>query len=152
MQLHFFWWTTCLIFSYFDHNNWQWKVVLSPGPTQFSVASSMEKRERTWYLFSHEWRQDKKMVEDFNCVWAHWAHNKKKEPRYQVTYHMYLASGRWLSYTPCSQLKTHNVLQFRHFLILSCSREKNIPGFPWISAITKKLGGPGNEAKWKVCG
>ena len=29
-------------------------VALFPGPTQLSVAISMEKRERTWYLFSHE--------------------------------------------------------------------------------------------------
>jgi len=25
---------------------------------------------------------------------------QRKEPRYQVTYHMYIASGRQLSYTP----------------------------------------------------
>ena len=25
-----------------------------PGPAQLSVAISMEKRERAWYLFSHE--------------------------------------------------------------------------------------------------
>ena len=31
-----------------------------PGPAQFSVAISTEKRERAWYLFSREWRQDRK--------------------------------------------------------------------------------------------
>ena len=31
-----------------------------PGPAQLSIAISTEKRERAWYLFSREWRQDRK--------------------------------------------------------------------------------------------
>ena len=34
-------------------------------------------------------------------MWAHWAHaEQQKEPSYKVTHHMYLASGRRLSYIP----------------------------------------------------
>ena len=38
-----------------------------------------------------------RMVEGFNCAWAHWAQNSKK---YQVTYLTYLAIGGRLSYIP----------------------------------------------------
>ena len=31
-----------------------------PGPAQLFVAISAEKRERAWYFFSREWRQDRK--------------------------------------------------------------------------------------------
>ena len=31
-----------------------------PGPAKLSVASRTVKRERAWYLFSREWRQDRK--------------------------------------------------------------------------------------------
>ena len=35
-------------------------VASFPGPTQPSVACSMEKLKRAWYLFSHEQHQDRK--------------------------------------------------------------------------------------------
>ena len=35
------------------------------------------------------------MVERFNCAWAHLGLEQKTEPRYQVTYHTYLASRRY---------------------------------------------------------
>ena len=37
-----------------------WWIASYPGPAQLSVASSTEKRERAWYLFSREWRRDRK--------------------------------------------------------------------------------------------
>ena len=67
---------------------------------------------------------------------------QEKEPRYQVNYHMYQSGGR-LSYTPSIEcvvgLTIHEtqLVRFRnvhHFLIASCSREKDIPGshrFPY---------------------
>ena len=35
-------------------------LALFPGPTQLSVTFSTEKWERTWYLSSREWHQDRK--------------------------------------------------------------------------------------------
>ena len=72
-----------------------------PGPAQLSVTSCTVKWERAWYLFSHEWRQYRKggrkgLIVRGRALGA----EQRKEPRYQVAYHTYLASGRWLSYTP----------------------------------------------------
>ena len=36
------------------------RVASFPGPAQLSVACSTVKQERAWYLFSREWRQDRK--------------------------------------------------------------------------------------------
>ena len=58
-----------------------------PGPTQLSIACGTEKRERSWYFFSHEWRRDRKDSRMGLIVCL-------------INYHMYLASGKRMSYTP----------------------------------------------------
>ena len=83
---------------------------------------------------------------------------QQKEPRYQVTYHTYLASGRRLSYTACSQFKIREMqpvssAKFHHFPITSCSREKRyqpLHGFSVLQAM-ESWAGPGNEAtvEWR---
>ena len=42
--------------------NSRYKLASFPGPTQLSIAISTEKWEWAWYLFSHEWHQDRKDV------------------------------------------------------------------------------------------
>ena len=71
------------------------------GPAQLSVASSMVKQDRTWYLSHVSDIRIERMVERFNCAWVYWAQNSEtaKQPSYQVVYHMCLASGRQLCYT-----------------------------------------------------
>ena len=71
-----------------------------PGPPQLSVVSSMVKQERAWYIFSHEWHQDRKDGRKGLIVHVRTGPRTAKEPSYQVVYHMYLASGRQLCYTP----------------------------------------------------
>ena len=64
------------------------------------LVCSMEKLKRAWYLFSREWHQDRK--DGRKELIVHWHTGpieQQKEPRYQVTCEMYLASGRRLSYT-----------------------------------------------------
>ena len=70
-----------------------------PGPAQLSIASSMVKWERTWYIFSREWCWDRKDGRKGLIVRGCTGPRAAEEPRYQVTYHTYLANGRWLSYT-----------------------------------------------------
>ena len=51
---------------------------------------------------SHEWHQDRKDGRMGLIV-----RGQQKEPRYKVAYHMYLASGRRLSYTPSIEHVIH---------------------------------------------
>ena len=95
-----------------------------PGPAQLSITCSTEKQERAWYLFSREWRQGRKEL----CVGT-LGPEQRKEPRHQVTYHMYLASRRRWSYLHTLSIKC--VVNYKtwpvscaNFLITSCSREK----------------------------
>ena len=37
-----------------EFRSYEGKIASFPGPTQLSIACSTEKRERAWYLFSHE--------------------------------------------------------------------------------------------------
>ena len=75
-----------------------------------------------------------------------------KEPTYQVTYHSYLSSGEWLSYTPSVEhaVGWNNAQdaacyeKFRYFPITSCSREKRYP-FSILPAM-EIWAGPENEA------
>ena len=71
---------------------WWSRLASFPGPAQISIAFSTVKRERAWYLIE-------RMVERvWLCVGA-LGPEQRKEPRYKVAYHTYLASGRQLSYT-----------------------------------------------------
>jgi len=77
-------------------------VASFPGPAQLSVAWRREKWERVWYLIT--WCRTERIAERmiervWLCVGA-LSQEQQKEPRYQVTYHAYLASKRRLSYTP----------------------------------------------------
>ena len=60
------------------------------------------KRERAWYscIFSHvsDVRIERVVERVWLCMGA-LGPEQRKEPRYKVAYHMYLASGRRLSYT-----------------------------------------------------
>ena len=42
------------------HPTYHGQVASFPGPAQLSVAINTEERVRAWYLFSREWRQDRK--------------------------------------------------------------------------------------------
>ena len=45
----------CHVFQLILHEKWHaTPVALFPGPAQLFVVISTEKRERAWYLFSHE--------------------------------------------------------------------------------------------------
>ena len=73
-----------------------------PGPAQLSIASSPVKWERAWYLFSHEWRQDRKGGRKGLIVSGHTGPRtakRAKVPGSLPAYHTYLASGRRMSYT-----------------------------------------------------
>ena len=110
----------------------------------------MVKRERAWYLFSRDWRQDRKDGRNGLCVDA----LGPEEPRYQVTYHIYLASGRWLSYTPSikrvaswtiRETQPVSSVNFRHFST-HLTWEK-LPGSPCFTVLqaTKSWAEPGYE-------
>ena len=80
-----------------------WKhlcLALFPGPAQLSIAFSTEKQERAG-IFPHvsDIRKERKIERVYLCVGA-LGPEQRKEPRYQITYYMYLVSGRRLSYTP----------------------------------------------------
>ena len=95
-------------------------------------------------IFSHVHDiKGRKVVEGLNWAWAHWGSEQQEELRYQVTYHMYLASGGRLLYTPsielvvgwtvCETLLFHSQF-FGHLLISSYSHEKRhqaLPAFPY---------------------
>jgi len=76
---------------------------------------------------------------------------QQKEPRYQVAYHVYLASGRWLSYTPSIKRvvswtirETQLVISanFRHLPITSCHVRKDTRlSLLFRAASDGKLGG-----------
>ena len=68
-------------------------------PALLSLTFSMEKRERAWYLFSCDRCQDRKDGRKVSSVSGALGPDQWNKPRYQVTYHTYLASGRQLSYT-----------------------------------------------------
>jgi len=72
-----------------------------PDPIQFSVTYSTEKQERAWVFFPHK--------DDIRIEWiVEWVQlcvgaqdpEQQKEPWYQVTYQMYLASKGGLSCIP----------------------------------------------------
>ena len=87
------------MYIYKEQNSMVW--TLYPGPAQLSVACSTVKRERAWYLFSHERRQDRKDGRKGLIVCGHTGLRTAKELlKYLVNYHTYLTSGRRLSYTP----------------------------------------------------
>ena len=69
-----------------------------PGPAQLSITSSTVKRERAWAHVSDVGIE--RVVERVQLCVGALGPEQQKEPRYQVTYHTYLASGRQLSYTP----------------------------------------------------
>ena len=86
-------------------------------------------------------------------MWAHWGSEQQEELRYQVSYHKYVAGRGWLLYTPSVELVVgwtiRTSFSFWIFLsIISCLREKKIPGSPHFSVlqVTKSWAWPGNEA------
>ena len=121
-----------------NHLNW---VALFPGPTQLSVAISMEKRERAWYLFSREWRRDRKDGRKGLIVRGCTGPRTAKTANVAgITYCKYLASGGRLSYTQSVERvvswtirETQPVCSenFCHFPITSYSHEKTLPAFPY---------------------
>ena len=105
-----------------------------PGPAQLSIAFSTVKRERDWYLFSHEWRQERKDGRKGLSVGGHIGPRTAKRARYQVAYYTFLASGRRLSYTPSvkrvvnwtiHKTQPFSSANFRHFLITSSHVRKD---------------------------
>ena len=69
-----------------------------PGPAQLSIVSSTVKRERAWTHVSDVGIE--RVVERVQLCVGTLGPEQQKEPRYQVTCHTYLASGRRQSYTP----------------------------------------------------
>ena len=74
------------------------------------------------------------------------------KPRYQVTYHTYLASRRRLSYTPSVKhvvswtiRETQPVLQIFDYVMLTWKKIPGSPRFPVLEA-TKSWVGPGYKA------
>ena len=55
-----------------------WPPASFPDPTQLSVTWSTEKQEKAWYLFSHEWCQDRRDGRKALIVCgAHWTKNTR---------------------------------------------------------------------------
>ena len=82
---------------------------------------------------------------------------QRKEPRYQLTYHTYLASRGRLSYTPSVErvvglkyvkrrLQNFTIFRLRHAHVRKDTRLSN--GFSVLQA-TESWAGPGNEASVK---
>ena len=76
MSLVTVYWLTLKQWQYSSSLNWM--PASFPDPTQLSITWSTEKRERAWYLFSHEWCQDRRDGRKALIVCgAHWAKNTK---------------------------------------------------------------------------
>ena len=112
-----------------------------PGPTQLSIAFSMEKRERAWYLFSREWCQDRK--DGRKSLIVHGCTGPRTAETANIAGNLPHVSSLWRAivvYTECcSPLNnTRNAAcslwNFLPFLIMSCSCEKRyqaLPAFPY---------------------
>ena len=86
-----------------------------------------------WYLFSREWRQDTKDGRKGLIVHGHTGPPKQqKEPRYQVTYHTFLASGsnslihQSFSHFNNTQSAACSFWKFCHFPITSCLHDAHM--------------------------
>ena len=78
-----------------------WFEPCTQAPPSFPSLAVQLKRERAWYLFSRERRQDRKDGRKGLIVCGHTGLRTAKELlKYLVNYHTYLTSGRRLSYTP----------------------------------------------------
>ena len=64
-------------------------IALFSGHTQFSLTCSTEKRERAWYLFTREWRQD---IKDSKKGLSGAQNSKKSKGTYVAYYYSCLAS------------------------------------------------------------
>ena len=71
----------------------------SQAPPSF-LSLPVKKRERAWYLFSREWRQDRK--DDRKGLIVYWCTRPRTVKRAKVpgNLHKHLASRRQLSYIP----------------------------------------------------
>ena len=142
-----------------NYCSWSGVLVASfPGPAQLSVAISTVKRERAWYLFSREWRQDRKdgrkglivrgCTGPRTAKRANVAGNLPHVSSYRRAIVVY--TERWV----CSQLRNTrnaacffwNFLPFSDYIMLTWEK---IPGSPRFSVLqaTKSWAGPGNEAR-----
>ena len=74
------------------------QLALFPGPIQLSIACRPGK-QRGPAIFCYATSGQKGWYKRLNCGWV--GPVQQKEPRYQVTYHTYIVSGRRLSCTLC---------------------------------------------------
>ena len=111
---------------------------------------------------SHEWRQDRKDGRKNDLiVRGALGPEQRSKPRYQVTYHMYLASGRWLSYTPSVEhvvgwkYMKRSMLALQIFTIFQLChahmrKDTRLPPLFRVVQAMESWAGPGNEAKAKT--
>ena len=115
---------------------------------RLSVQKS--RRGPSWYLFSREWCQNRKEGRKGFIVRGCTGPRIAKTAK--LPYHVYLASGRWLSYTPSTEhvvgqtiCKTQPVslANFCHFPITSCLHEKRYPALPAFLYCKRQKAGRG---------
>ena len=133
-----------------------------PGPAQLSIAIGTEKWERAWYLFSHEWHQDRKDGRKGLIVHGHTRPRTAKEAKVPAAGNLPHISSYWgptVVHTKCwacSWLKIHEtqllVLPISDHVMLTWEK---IPGSSHFSILkaTERWGGAGNEAimDWFEC-
>jgi len=123
-----------------------------PGPAQLSIASSTVKRERAWYLFSREWRQDRKGGRKGLIVRGRTGPRTAKRAKVQGSLPhvpgyreaIVLHTERWVR----SRLKIRKTqpvssANFRNLLITSCSREKRYQALPTLPYCKRRKAGRG---------
>ena len=122
------------------------------APPSF-LSLSVRKSGRGPGIFSH--MSDVRIERMVERVWL-WVGargpEQQKEPTYHVIYCTYLTTGGWLLYTPSIECvvswtirETQSVSSenFRHFSIMSCSREKRYQALPAFSYCKQQKAGPG---------
>ena len=137
-------------------------VASFPGPTQPSITISTEKWGRAWYLFSHEWHEDRK--DDRKGLIVCGRTGPRTAKRTKLRDNLPHISSYWVLTVvhtkrwACSWLKTCETqlvssANFRHILITSCSSAwEKIPGSPCFSILkaTESWVRTGNVARVAV--
>ena len=91
---------SCEIIAIVANCKQAYTLSLVPRPHQLFIAISTEKWERAWYLFSREWRQDRKDSRKGLIVRGCTGPRTAKRVNVSgINLPPYLASGGWLSYT-----------------------------------------------------